>query len=84
MSYRIGPNTEVEQGVVGGQPSRCFEEANNSFKQGKNRMYNPSIGVTLYYLLYVYDCAFTYRSLMETTCIMNLLTIIPCLTPRWI
>jgi hypothetical protein len=28
MSYRIGPNVELEQGAVGGQPSQSFEEAN--------------------------------------------------------
>jgi hypothetical protein len=54
-----------------GQPSRSFEEANSFPEQGKHRMHIPSIGFTLYYLLYVYDCAFTYMSLMETSCIMN-------------
>jgi hypothetical protein len=43
MSCHIGPNTEVEQGAVGGQPSQSFEEANFfSFEQGKDRMHNPS------------------------------------------
>jgi hypothetical protein len=28
MSCRIGPNVEVDQGVVEGQPSQSFEEAN--------------------------------------------------------
>jgi hypothetical protein len=35
MSFRIGPNAELEQEVVGGQHSRNIEEANLSFKQGK-------------------------------------------------
>jgi hypothetical protein len=46
MSCRIGPNAEFEQGVVGGQPSRSFEEA-NFLEQGKHRMHNPSIGFAL-------------------------------------
>jgi hypothetical protein len=36
MSCRIEPNAELEQGAVGGQPSRSFEEANLSFEQGKH------------------------------------------------
>jgi hypothetical protein len=36
MSCRIGPNTELKQGVVGGQPSQSFEEANIYFEQGKH------------------------------------------------
>jgi hypothetical protein len=37
MPCRIEPNTELEQGAVGGQPLRHFEEANISFEQGKHR-----------------------------------------------
>jgi hypothetical protein len=47
MSCRIGPNTDVEQGVVGGQLSQSFEEANIFFEQDKHRMHNPSLGFTL-------------------------------------
>jgi hypothetical protein len=47
MSCRIGPNVEVEQGAVGGQPSQSFEEANPFLEQGKHRMHNPSICFTL-------------------------------------
>jgi hypothetical protein len=47
MSCRIGPNTEVEQGAIGGQPSRSFEQANIFPEQGIRRMHNPSIGFTL-------------------------------------
>jgi hypothetical protein len=47
MSYRIGPNTELEQGVVGGQPSQSFEGANPFSEQGKHRMHNSSIVSTL-------------------------------------
>jgi hypothetical protein len=50
MSYRIGPNTEVGQGAVGGQTSRSFEEASPFPEQGKHRMHNPSIG--LFYNIY--------------------------------
>jgi hypothetical protein len=46
MSYCIGSNIEVEQGAVGGQPSRIFEEANIFFEQGKHQMHNPSIRFT--------------------------------------
>jgi hypothetical protein len=46
MSCRIGPNAEVDQGAVGGQPSRSIE-ANISFEQGKHRMHNPSIDFIL-------------------------------------
>jgi hypothetical protein len=35
MSYRIGPNAELEQGAIGGQPARSFEEAKLSVEQGK-------------------------------------------------
>jgi hypothetical protein len=38
------PNTELEQGATGGQPSSSFEETNPFSKQGKHRMHNPSIG----------------------------------------
>jgi hypothetical protein len=44
MSCCIGPNAEVEQGGVGGQPSQSFEEANPFPEQGQHRMHNPSIG----------------------------------------
>jgi hypothetical protein len=72
MSCHIGPNTEVEQGAIGGQPSQSFEEANFfSFEQVKHRMHNPCIGFTLKYLLHVHACAFTYMSLVETSCIMD-------------
>jgi hypothetical protein len=53
MSCRIGPNTELEQRAVGGQPSRCFEEANRFSEQGKHRMHNPSIG-SLYNIYFMY------------------------------
>jgi hypothetical protein len=43
VSCRIGPNAEVEQGAVGGQPSRSFEETNNFPEQGKHRLHNPCI-----------------------------------------
>jgi hypothetical protein len=74
MSCRIGPNAEVEQGAVRGQPSQSFEEDNIFFEQGKHLMHNPYIGFTLEYLHYVYDCAFTCRSLMETSYITDPLT----------
>jgi hypothetical protein len=45
MSCRIGPNTELEQGPAGGQPSQSFEEINPFPKQGKHRMHNPFIGL---------------------------------------
>jgi hypothetical protein len=47
MSCYIGPNTELEQGAVGAQPSQRFEEANLFPEQGKHRMHNPSIGFIL-------------------------------------
>jgi hypothetical protein len=47
MSWRIGRNTEIEEGAIGGQPSRSFEEANSFPEQGKHRMHNPSVGFTL-------------------------------------
>jgi hypothetical protein len=37
MSCRIGPNVELEQGAIGGQPMQSFEEANLSVEQGKHR-----------------------------------------------
>jgi hypothetical protein len=46
MSCRIGPNTEFEQGAIGGQPSQSFEEANPFPKQGKHRLHNSYIGLT--------------------------------------
>jgi hypothetical protein len=47
MSYRIGPNTELEQGAIGGQPLPSFEETKSFPEQGKHRMHNPSIDFTL-------------------------------------
>jgi hypothetical protein len=47
MSYHIGPNTELEQEAIGGQPSQSFEGANPFPEQGKHRMHNPFIGFTL-------------------------------------
>jgi hypothetical protein len=68
MSCCIGPNTELEQGAIGGQPPRSFEEANLSFEEGKHRciilLYVSPIIFTL-----CLDCAFTYRSQMLTSCI---------------
>jgi hypothetical protein len=64
MSCRIGPNTELEQGAAGGQLLSSFEETNPFPEQGKHRMHNPSIGS-----LYVHDCAFTFRSWVEPSCI---------------
>jgi hypothetical protein len=46
MTCRIEPNVEVEQGAVGGQPSRSFEEANSFPEQGKHRLHNPCLGFT--------------------------------------
>jgi hypothetical protein len=37
FSLEQGSNADLEQGGVGGQPSRSFEEANLSVEQGKNR-----------------------------------------------
>jgi hypothetical protein len=54
MPCHIGPNTEVEQGAVGGQPSRSFEEANISFEQGKHRMHTPSDRVSLYNIYFMF------------------------------
>jgi hypothetical protein len=56
-----------------GQPSRSFEEANPFFEQRKHQMHNPSIS-SLYNIYFMLYCALTYRSLMETSCIMNPLT----------
>jgi hypothetical protein len=47
MSCHIRPNTELEQGAAGGQPSQSFEGTNRFPEQGKHRMHNPSIGFTL-------------------------------------
>jgi hypothetical protein len=44
MSCRIGPNTELEQEAVRGQPSQSFEGANPFPKQGKHRLHDPCIG----------------------------------------
>jgi hypothetical protein len=46
----MGPNTKLEQGAVGGQPSQSFEEASPFLEQGKHRMHNPSIG-SLYVMI---------------------------------
>jgi hypothetical protein len=53
MSCHIGPNTELEQGVVGGQASQSFEEANPLPEQGKHRRHNHSIGslYNIYFML---------------------------------
>jgi hypothetical protein len=53
MPCRIGPNTELEQGAIGGQPSPSFEEANPFPEQDKHRMHNPSIGslYNIYFML---------------------------------
>jgi hypothetical protein len=53
MSCCIGPNTEVGQGAVGGQPSQSFEETNPFPEQGKHRMHHPSIG-SLYNIYFMY------------------------------
>jgi hypothetical protein len=37
MSCCIGPNAEFEQGAIGGQHARRFEEANLSVEQDKHR-----------------------------------------------
>jgi hypothetical protein len=43
-------------------------------------MHNPCIGFTLQYLLYVHDCAFTYRSWVEPSYVRLIsLTEVPCL-----
>jgi hypothetical protein len=80
MSYRIGPNTELERGAAGGQPPSSLEETNLFSEQGKHRIHNPFIGSTLYDLLYVHDCVFTYMSWVEPRCIrFTFLIEIPCL-----
>jgi hypothetical protein len=53
MSCHIGPNTELERGAAGGQPSSSFEETNPFPVQGKHRMHNPSIG-SLYNIYFMY------------------------------
>jgi hypothetical protein len=53
MSCRMGPNTELERGVAGAQPSSSFEETNPFPKQGKHRMHNPFIG-SLYNIYFMY------------------------------
>jgi hypothetical protein len=53
MSCRIGPNTKLEQGAAGEQPSSSFEETNPFPEQGKHRMHNPSIG-SLYNIYFMY------------------------------
>jgi hypothetical protein len=37
MSGRIGPNTDLERGAVGGQPPSSLEETNSFTEQGKHR-----------------------------------------------
>jgi hypothetical protein len=37
MSCRIGPNTELERGAAGGQPSLSLEETDSFSEQGKHR-----------------------------------------------
>ena len=54
MSCRIGANTELEQGAVGGQPSRSFEETNPFPEQGKHRMHNPCLGFSLYNIYFMF------------------------------
>jgi hypothetical protein len=53
MSYCIGPNTKLEQGAVGEQPSSSFEETNPFPEQDKHRMHNPSID-SLYNIYFMY------------------------------
>jgi hypothetical protein len=53
MSYRTWPNSELEQGAAGGQPSSSFEKTNPFPEQGKHRMHNPSIG-SLYNTYFMY------------------------------
>jgi hypothetical protein len=53
MSCHIGPNTELEQGAAGRQPSSSFEETNPFLEQDKHRMHNPSIG-SLYNIYFMY------------------------------
>jgi hypothetical protein len=47
MSYRIGPNIELERGAAWGQPPTSLEETNPFSEQGKHQMHNPSIRSTL-------------------------------------
>jgi hypothetical protein len=54
MSCHIGPNTELEQGAFGGQPSRSFEEAILFPEQGKHRIHTPSHRVSLYNIYFVF------------------------------
>jgi hypothetical protein len=56
MTCRVGPNTELERGAAGGQPSSSFEETNPFPQQGKHRMHNPSIG-SLYNNYFMYMTA---------------------------
>jgi hypothetical protein len=49
MSYRIGSNTELEQGAFGGQHWRSFPKTNSpSVEQGKHRLHNRSHRVSFY------------------------------------
>jgi hypothetical protein len=54
MSCHIRPNAEVEQGAVGGQSSRSFEEVNISFEQCKHRMHTPFHRVSLYNIYFIF------------------------------
>jgi hypothetical protein len=54
MSCHIGPNIEFEEGVVRGQPSRSFEEANLFPEQGKHQMHNPSHRFPLYNIYFMF------------------------------
>ena len=57
MSCRIGPNIKVEQGAVGGQPSRSFEEANFFPEQAKHRLHTPSRRGSLYNIDFMFMIA---------------------------
>jgi hypothetical protein len=46
MPCRIGPNTEIGQGAIVGQPSLNFEETNSFPEQGKHHLHNLDIGFT--------------------------------------
>jgi hypothetical protein len=47
MSCHIGPNTELERGAAGGQPSLSLEETDSFSEQGKHRCI-----ILVYVLLY--------------------------------
>jgi uncharacterized membrane protein YbaN (DUF454 family) len=51
MSCRIGPNTELEQGAVGGQSSQNFEETNSFPEQGKHGcILLPYVSLNIYFM----------------------------------